>query len=460
MSRRVAITGLGVHTSIGSTVDEFWRACLETRTAVAPIPAKWRDFYRCNSPIWSPLPAEPGGDEIVNDIERTKLDRVAVIAMRTAAAALANAGVDFERIDTKHNRFALRGVAAERIGVCIGTGVGGVTSLLSNAAFHMLSKQVPRLEDVATQLPADAPGRDVIAGMRSDILIPFRANPFTVSMIMPNAVSANVAIKFGIRGPAQTACSACASGTVALGAALEAVRSGAVDMAIAGGAEYLGDDYGIVYRGFDMARTLAVREHPALADDALNRPFDAGRSGFLFSEGGCGILVLEDLDRARARGATILCELAGYAETCDGSNIMMIDPETGQIERMLAGLLSAAGLRPEDVDYVNAHGTGTKLNDDVEAAMIGRVFGTRPLVNSTKALLGHTIGASGALGAIVAALSIRDGTTHACRNLAAPIADLNFVRGPVRQPIRAAVAQAFAFGGHNAAVLLRAVDRG
>jgi 3-oxoacyl-[acyl-carrier-protein] synthase II len=460
MSRRVAITGLGVHTSIGSNVEEFWRACLAGRTAVAPIPSKWRDFYRCNSPIWAPLPAETGGDDIVTDIERTKLDRVAVMAMRTAAAALANAGVDFERIDTKHNRFAVRGVASERVGVCIGTGVGGVTSLLSNAAFHMLSKQVPRLEEVATHLPADDAGRDVIAGMRSDIIIPFRANPFTVSMIMPNAVSANVAIKFGIRGPAQTACSACASGTVALGAALQAVRSGAVDVAIAGGAEYLGDDYGIVYRGFDMARTLACRERPELADDALNRPFDAARSGFLFSEGGCGILVLEDLERARSRGATVLCELAAYGETCDGSNIMMIDPEGGQIERMLQSLMAGAGVRPEEIDYVNAHGTGTKLNDDIEAGILGRVFGRRPLVNSTKSLLGHTIGASGALGAIVAALSIRDGTTHPCRNLDDPIADLDFVRGPVRRPIRTAIAQAFAFGGHNAAVLLRAPDHG
>jgi 3-oxoacyl-[acyl-carrier-protein] synthase II len=456
MSRRVVITGLGVSTSIGSNLEDFWSSCLAGRTAVAPIPAKWRNFNRCNSPVWSPLPPDPGGDGIVNDIERTKLDRVAVLAMRTAAEALAGAGLAFERIDTKHNRYAIPGVAPERIGVSIGTGVGGVTSLLSNAAHHMLSKQVPRLDELAAGLPTGDGRLDTIARMRDDIMIPFRANPFIVSMLMPNAVSANVAIKFGIHGPAQTACSACASGTAALGAALQSIRSGAVDVAIAGGAEYLGDDYGIVYRGFDIARTLASRENPELPDDALNRPFDAGRTGFLFSEGGCGILVLEDLEHARRRGAPVICELAAYAETCDGSSIMMIDAEGAQIVRMLEGLVAAAGLRPDDVDYVNAHGTGTKVNDDIEAAIIGRVFGPRPLVSSTKSLLGHTIGASGALGAIVAALSIRDGTTHACRNLDDPIADLNFVRGGVRQPIRAAVAQAFAFGGHNAAVLLRA----
>lgn len=456
MTRRVAITGLGVTTSIGSTVDEFWRACLDGRTSVAPIPAKWLDFYRCHSPVWAPLPPDPGGDGIVNDVERTKLDRVAVLAMRTAAQAMDHAGAGYELIDKKHNRFAIRGVAPERVAVCVGTGVGGVTSLLSNAAYHMLAKQVPRLEEVAGGLSPDAPGRTTIERMQEDILIPFRANPFTVSMIMPNAVSANVAIKFGVRGPARTPCSACASGTVALGVALDALRSGAVDMAIAGGVEYLGDDYGIVYRGFDMARTLALRERPDIPDDALNRPFDAARSGFLFAEGGCGILVLEDLDHARARGATVICELAGYAETCDGSNIMMIDPNGAQIERMLHLLMAEAGLRPEEIDYVNAHGTGTRLNDDIEAAILGRVFGKRPLVNSTKSLLGHTIGASGALGAIVAALSIRDGTTHACRNLTDPIADLEFVRGPIHRPIRTAIAQSFAFGGHNASVLLRA----
>lgn len=456
MNRRVAITGLGARTSIGTSVEEFWRGCLEGRAVVAPIPAKWRDFYRCNSPVWAPLPDDPAGDEFVNEIERTKLDRVAVLAMQAAAEALANARLPVERIDTKHNRYSLPGLAAERVGVSVGTGVGGVTSLLSNAAHHMLAKQVPRLDELAAVAGAESPSRATVDRMRADVIIPFRANPFTVSMIMPNAVSANVAIKFGIRGFAQTACSACASGTVALGAALRAVRSGAVDVAIAGGVEYLGDPYGIVYRGFDMARTLALRERPDVPDDALNRPFDAARSGFLFSEGGCGILVLEDLEHARARNAPILCELAAYAETCDGSNIMMIDQEGGQIERMLKRLVSDAGLRPEDVDYVNAHGTGTKLNDDIEAAIIGRVFGTRPLVNSTKSLLGHTIGASGALGAIVAALSIRDGTTHACRNLTDPIADLAFVREPVRRPIRAAIAQSFAFGGHNAAVLLQA----
>lgn len=458
MSRRVVITGLGARTSIGSTVGDFWQACLAGRSAVAPIPAKWRDFHRCNSPVWAPLPPDADDDGIVNDIERSKLDRVAVLAMRTAAEALSGAGLPFERIDSKHNRFAIAGVQPERIGVCIGTGVGGVTSLLSNAAHHMLAKQVPRLDELAAPLAIDAPQRELIERMRADIMIPFRANPFTVSMIMPNAVSANVAIKFGIRGPAQTACSACASGTVSLGAALQALQSGTVDVAIAGGVEYLGDEYGMVYRGFDMARTLASRETPDQPDDALNRPFDAGRTGFLFSEGGCGIVVLETAEHARARGAAAICELAAYGETCDGSNIMMIDAEGTQITRMLEGLLASAGLRPEDVDYVNAHGTGTRLNDDIEAAIIGRLFGKRPLVNSTKSLLGHTIGASGTLGAIVAALSIRDGTTHPCRNLTDPIADLNFVREPVRRPIRAAIAQAFAFGGHNAAVLLRAAD--
>jgi 3-oxoacyl-[acyl-carrier-protein] synthase II len=351
-------------------------------------------------------------------------------------------------------------VDIERTGVFVGTGVGGINSLLSNAAYHMLSPQPPRLQQIAKTLAASGQHPEELRAAKrvaADILIPFRTNPFVVSMIMPNAVSANIAIKFGIRGPAQTNCSACSSGTVAIGSAFHAVQGGTLDTAIAGGVEYLNDDYGILFRGFDMARTLVARGPKPFRDDQLNRPFDRDRSGFLFSQGGCGVMVLEELEHARARKAPILCEVAAYAETCDGFNIMMIEPKGRQIERMLARLLSSAGCAARDVDYINAHGTGTQLNDAAETEVIERVFGKAPLVNSTKSLLGHTIGASGALGVIVAALSIRDGATHVCKNLDNPIRDLNFVRAPGRHRIRTAVAQSFAFGGHNAALLLKAM---
>ncbi len=460
MSRRVAITGLGAFSAIGTNVEEFWRGCLEARSAVADIPAKWNDFHHYNSRVWSPLPALAKSSDLVNDIERTKLDAAAVLAMETAAEALRNAGVPFSRVDTKHNIFALANTDAGRAGVFVGTGVGGIGSLLSNAAYHMLSPQPPRLQQIAKTLASSEQHQESLRTaerIAADIRIPFRANPFVVSMIMPNAVSANVAIKFGIHGPAQTNCSACSSGTVAIGTAFRAVQSGAIDTAIAGGVEHLNDDYGILFRGFDMARTLVVRGQQPFRNDQLNRPFDRDRSGFLFSQGGCGVMVLEELEHARARKARILCEVAAYSETCDGFNIMMIEPKGRQITRMLARLLDSAGCAAADVDYVNAHGTGTHLNDAAETEVIERVFGKTPLVNSTKSLLGHTIGASGALGAIVAALSIRDGTTHVCKNLDNPIRDLNFVRSAGSHRIRTAVAQSFAFGGHNAALLLKAM---
>lgn len=460
MSRRVVITGLGAFTSIGTTVEQFWRGCIDGKTSVADIPAKWHDFYHYTSRVWSPLPSPGNNSPIVNDIERTKLDAAAVIAMETAAEALQNAGLPPSLVDGKRNTYALTNLDPVRTGIFLGTGVGGMNSLLSNAAYHMLSPQPQRLQELVKLLGSmegGGPARQLVERIAADVLIPFRANPFVVSMIMPNAVTSNIAIKFGIHGPAQTSCSACSSGTVAIGKAFQALRSGEVDVAITGGVEYLSDDYGMIFRGFDVAKTLVAQGKNSFANDQLNRPFDRDRSGFLFSQGGCGIMVLEDMESARKRNAHIICEIAAYSETCDGYNIMMMQPNGEQITRMLTQLLQSAGCAGQDVDYVNAHGTGTQLNDSTEAEIIERVFGKKALVNSTKSLLGHTIGASGALGAIVGALSIRDGATHVCKNLENPVRDLNFVRSAGSHSIRTAVTQSFAFGGHNAALLLKAV---
>jgi 3-oxoacyl-[acyl-carrier-protein] synthase II len=167
------------------------------------------------------------------------------------------------------------------------------------------------------------------------------------------------------------------------------------------------------------------------------------------------VLVLEELGHAERRGVPIIAELIGYAETFDAYSMMSLAPGGGQIEPLLRAALADAGVTSQDVDYVNAHGTGTKNNDETEAEVIDRVFGHSVLVNSTKSLLGHTIGASGAVEAIVTALSLRDQTTHACRNLERPLRNLNFVRAPAHFDIRVALSQSFAFGGHNAALVLR-----
>jgi len=220
------------------------------------------------------------------------------------------------------------------------------------------------------------------------------------------------------------------------------------------GAEYLGDPYGGIFRGFDIARTLAS----AGADlHRANRPFDRDRTGFLFAEGGAAVLVCEEAEAARRRGARPYAEITGYAETFDAHSIMSMDSSGTQIADMLAAAMQDAGCVPGDIDYVNAHGTGTAVNDEIESAVIERLFGHRPLVNATKSLTGHCIGASGGIEAAVTALSLAHQTTHACRNLEQPIRDLRFVRETGPCAIETAITQSFAFGGHNAAVVMRRI---
>lgn len=280
-------------------------------------------------------------------------------------------------------------------------------------------------------------------------------NPFVVSMLMPNAVPAHIGLKYSIKGPNLSYCVACASGTVAIGKAFHAIRAGTVDVAITGGSEYLEDHYGGVFHGFDIAKALVRNcDNPETA----NRPFDVNRSGFLFSQGGAAVLLLEELESARTRGARILAEVAGYAETFDAYSVMSIAPDGVEIERMIRGALADAGLTAEHIHYVNAHGTGTQANDEVESEVIGRVFGREVLVNSTKSLIGHTIGASGAIEALVAVMSLKDQRTHPCKNLDEPLTDLNFVRETTSAPMTAALSQSFAFGGHNAGLILKRFD--
>lgn len=269
---------------------------------------------------------------------------------------------------------------------------------------------------------------------------------------MPNAPAANLSIKFNLSGPGNTLCAACASGTVAIGHGFKAVQNGTVDLALAGAAEYLFDDYGSIFQGFDIVKTLTT------ADDDFskaNRPFDQQRTGFLFSQGGTGVLIIEELDHARKRQAKILAEIIGFAETCDGYNIMIPAEKGEKMELMIRRALADAACDSEQIDYINAHGTGTMANDLVEADLIERVFGKKPLVNSTKSLIGHTIGASGAIETIVTVLSLQHQLTHLCKNLENPIRDLNFVREVKQQRIQTAITHSFAFGGHNAGLVLK-----
>jgi 3-oxoacyl-[acyl-carrier-protein] synthase II len=435
--RRVVVTGVGMLSPAGATTAECWAALLAGHGAVARVPEAWSRYAATTSAIWAPLPPIDWADRGIGRIEQMQLDTSGMLTIAAATEALHDAGIAARLIDPKKNTHALDVPSPDRCGVFMGTGVGGITSFVGNLANHVMSP-----------LPRDGVDPAVLPPM------PPRFSPYAVPAMMPNALSALVGIRWSLTGPNLTFAQACAAGTVAVGHAYRAIATGAVDLALCGGAEYLGDPYGGIFRGFDVARTLCT----AGADPArANRPFDRDRTGFLLAEGGAAVLVCEEWEAAHRRGARPLAEVAGFAETFDGHSIMMMEPSGRRIADMLAAALDDAGCAADDIDYINAHGTGTLVNDEIESAVIERLFGTRPLVAATKSLTGHCIGASGGIEAAVTALSLARQETHACGNLDAPIRDLRFVRdaGPCR--IDTAITQSFAFGGHNAAVVMRRV---
>lgn len=451
MTKRVVITGLGVLTAIGQNPDEFWKSCLEAKSRVERIPDHWFYYGDFHSQIWSPLPPIDYSPYGIGRIEEKQLDPSSLIAIACSFQALDSAGHQYTKLDQKRNTYSISSLDKDRVGVFMGTGIGGLSTFASCYSYQVLLRQKETLAKASAQL-ADHPVSEILKQVQDRMLHPRRFNPFGVAMTMPNACSANVGIKFNLCGSNNAYSAACASGTAAIGYGFKAVRSGELDAALVGGVEYLHDDYGAVFTGFDAVRALALdNDHP----DKANRPFDKDRTGFLFSEGGGAVFVIEDLEYAQKRGARIFAEIIGYGETCDGFNIMMMESSGAQMTRMAELAFADAGVSGEEIDYINAHGTGTRLNDETETAVIEKVFRKDVLINSTKSLIGHTLGASGAIEALVTALSIHHKTTHVCRNLDHPMKDLNFVTKVDSYPIRTGLSQSFGFGGHNAALILR-----
>lgn len=447
------VTGLGASTVFGDGVRPLWEGCLAGRAVAVPIPTSWRDYadYRCGH--WAPLPPIDHERMAVSRVERGQLDPVSILGRHAAREALTSAGFGLVPAEIRSRALLVDGVDPERAGVFMGTGVGGASSLLDNHGYQLLCNARHELEVLSRESDSGVSAR--LERVLERLHHGPRFNPFVVSMLMPNAVSAAIGLKYTLRGPNVTVALACAAGTAAIGAGYRAVRSGVVDVALAGGAEYLDDPTGGIFRGFDAAGAL-MRDYADAA--TANRPFDERRTGFLLSQGGAAVLVLESMETAVARGAPILAEVAGYAESFDAYSMMAIAPDGRQIERMLRAALADAGVGPDAVDYVNAHGTGTRANDEVEAAVIARLFGARPRVASTKSIVGHAVGASGAIEAVVTVMSLREQVLHASLNLGTPIADLGWVRETAPATVDLAVSQSFAFGGHNAAVVLRRVD--
>ncbi len=451
--RRVVITGIGILAPSGMTTDAFWKACGEGSAPVEPIPAQWKEYAAYSSGIWAPLQKLDMAEYNFSPIHQMHYAQSSSLGMAAASQALENAGFSLFCSDEKKQRYLIPDIDPASAGVFAGTGVGGLVSLISNQANHILKPQKDLLESMQPRSTVNETAARVIGMMR----IPGRFNPFVVSIIMPNAVSSSIGIRFGLTGPNITFTCACAAGTVAIGQGFRAIREGRIKMALAGGSEYLRDEFGGIFRGFDIAGTLVSGDFDDPSE--ANRPFDRDRSGFLFSEGGAAFLVIEEKEHAERRGVSGIAEICGYAETFDAYSMMSMDPDYSQMERMERMVLDDAGFSPESIDYVNAHGTGTLRNDEVEAAMIAKVFGRRPAVNSTKSLIGHTIGAAGALEAAVTALSLFHGTTHISRNIENPVEDLNFVTDKRPYGFLRAITHSFAFGGHNAALALKRIDQ-
>lgn len=449
MTERVFVTGLGVVSGFGDALETFWADCLAGRSLVEPIPPHWRNFANLHSAIWSPtkIPVSP---DLFSRVESLQHDPATLMAIGAAQSALTHAGFAVEVGDRKTNSRRIPALEPFRSACFVGTGIGGANSFMVNHAYQVLANSSRELTALCDRVEDDELRKDVehVLTMMGHAN---RFNPFVVSMLMPNAPASYLGIKFGLRGGSTPCNYACASGTIAIGRAFESVRAGHIDTAIAGGTEYLDDPHGSIFHGFDVCGAL-VRdcEEPERA----NRPFDEKRSGFLFSQGGAGMLVLESERQVMARNVEPIAEILGSGLSFDAFNMMRPDPQGEAIERMLRDMLAAAEVAAQDVDYINAHGTGTENNDACEAAVIERLFGSEVAVNSTKSLLGHSMGASGAIEAVVTALSLRDQRLHPSRNIQVPVADLGFVRSAEERSVRVAVSQSFAFGGHNAALLM------
>jgi 3-oxoacyl-[acyl-carrier-protein] synthase II len=407
---RVVVTGLGVVSPVGLTAPATWEALVRGESGVGPITlfdpvgqdvtfaAEVKDF-------------EPGRYMDRKEVRRT--DRVIQLAVAATHEALEMAGLTI----TDDN--------ADEIGVVIGSGIGGIMTL----------------SEGFSTLHAKGPGR---------------VSPFLAAMMLPDMPAGYVSIHFGARGPNYCTVSACSTGADAIGNAFEIVRRGAARVMIAGGAEAPITPIGIA--AFAAARALSTRnDDPAHA----SRPFDRDRDGFVMGEG-AGVLVLESLESARERGATILAELAGYGNAADANHITQPSEGGEGGVRAMRLALRQAGISPADIDYVNAHGTSTPMNDRYETMGLKTVFGecaARVPISSTKSMIGHLLGAAGSVEAAVCVQAIRHGVIPPTINYRTPDpeCDLDYVPNEAREaPVRVALTNSFGFGGHNASLIFRA----
>ncbi len=405
----VVVTGLGATTPLGGDVASLWDGLLAGRSGIRTIEADWAEKYELPSRIAGALAVEP--TEVLPRVEARRLDRCEQVAMVAAKQAWADAGFGENNDDSV--------VEPERLGVIIGTGIGGVHTLLD-------------MDDLLETV-----------GLR-------KVSPLTVPMLMPNGPAAHVGLALKARAGVHAPVSACASSAEALAWAFRMLKMGEADVIVAGGAEAAITP--ICMAGFCQARTMSTRNDEP---ERASRPLDAGRDGFVLGEG-AGALVLERGEYARARGARIYGKLAGIGTSSDGYHITAPDPEgAGQIRAVRAALRSA-DLSPADIGHVNLHATSTPVGDPAEAAMVRKAIGEHAILTAPKGSLGHLLGASGAVESIACLLSVREGLIPPTANLENldPAVDLDVVSGePRKVELTAAVNDSFGFGGHNVALV-------
>ncbi|MCS3630130.1 3-oxoacyl-[acyl-carrier-protein] synthase II [Salinibacter ruber] len=414
-SRRVVVTGMGALTPLGLSVEEYWRGLVGGESGAATIesfdPEGLRVTFACELDGFDPedhLPAK----------QARRVDPFSQYALVTADQAVADAGLDPDGMSQNEK---------DRIGVVYGTGIGGIKTFRDQA-------------------------EEFIEGGEK------RTSPFFIPTLIPDIAAGQIAMAHGFRGPNHAMVSACATGNHNIGDAYRMIQRGDMDAALCGGTDACVTRLGIA--GFASMRALSTRnDDPARA----SRPFDAHRDGFVMGEG-AGALFIEDLERARARGATIYAEIEGIGMSADAHHLTAPDPEGGGVCLALNRVLDNAGLEPTDVDYINAHGTSTPLGDEAETKALKKVFDDHAYdlnVSSTKSMTGHLLGAAGAIEAIAAIQALRHDVVPPTINFeeADPACDLDYTFNEAEErPVSVALSNAFGFGGHNTSLALRAYD--
>ena len=406
--RRVVVTGMGCVTPLGNDLPTTWRNLVDGKNGIGPITKFDTTDFKAK------LAAEVRDFDPKLYMEKPQIlhsDLYAQLAMAAAVQAMEDSGIAGT-------------VPGERMGVYIGTGIGGIQTFETEHS-KLLNKG------------------------------PRRVSAYFIPMMIANIASSMIAIRYGCMGPAMPAVTACASGSNAIGEALRVVRHGYADAMICGGAEATVTP--LAAAGFCNMQALSTSEDP----DAASLPFDARRSGFVMGEGS-GVLILEEYEHAKARGAKIYGEICGYGSTCDAYHITAPHPDGVGGARAMADALREAGYTGDELVYVNAHGTGTHLNDAIETMALKKAFGEelarKLLISSTKSMTGHMLGAAGAVEAIVSLKALEDGVVPPTINLreADPACDLDYVPGTARTaPVTLALSNSLGFGGHNACLTFR-----